>query len=780
VLSYLPIILTVSQEVVNAVQLRRCLWRWALTVCKGNWERLQLNFTLIFPHWLPRQGELFPSKAHNHINKSPSPTSSSRLQESLIQLVHWNCGVDWFPVARADLYFYSSSSRTRAPSTFPDLCSETISEPAAAETSAMDATTAAAHEAPPSQSPAASDKTAIGTSVDNVTHRDCDTLLEPMLGLALFSTQMGTRSQRPAPVPSDAPPIARSDPFQAVVDTALYWRKKHYRASLAIFPYIGWKIEDLWDAEDIHIYTHNHCRDVLDFMSLDNLSAARRYAREWAQYNREHLIKTLGRDTGDLGDLIDPASHWSLLDKVFVNGESNGWPRQFLWHVAHIMRTEILEERAREQLAVAPSAVQQPLPALTETGRADSFTTRAPPRKTNRKQHRSRPRRLTVLPEPSLAYVQQLHAPFVPPTLPNNQPVAPPRTTGGRRPPSYGPPPPGPHYVPHIGHVMAGQPPNAMGPPSVSEEVVRNPKTRPYNHMSGSMYGENLPHMAQGAYLLRSSSVAMQLPHFNTAPMAMGPGATSPPHHLMQPHGCPQGPQGFQGYQSTSPSMFPAQPYHPGSGRPGPQNQAYMTSPQMGPSYIHQGPNDRGPRGVSFGDMTNMPYNVNNGPAHNADPRRSGRHNSSYGSGSHALYDPYNGTRPGFNDPNTGRKPSRGGFMDQSGRTRKPSATDNRPRTGSYGSTWVDTPSNGNGNRYPKGRTMDDPTIINDSQRGCHTKWIGPENHIVNELFVSDLPESIQEEEIKNMFVREINITPVRVSFGKQQSAAPRQHAFVL
>jgi hypothetical protein len=75
---------------------------------------------------------------------------------------------------------------------------------------------------------------------------------------------------------------------------------------------------------------------------------------------------------------------------------------------------------------------------------------------------------------------------------------------------------------------------------------------------------------------------------------------------------------------------------------------------------------------------------------------------------------------------------------------------------------------------------MDDPTIINDSQRGCHTKWIGPENYTVNELFVSDLPDNIQEEEVKDMFVREINITPVRVSFGKHQPAAPRQHAFVL
>jgi hypothetical protein len=643
----------------------------------------------------------------------------------------------------------------------------------------MDATTAAAHEAPPPPSPAASDKTVIGTPVDDATYRDRDTLLEPMLGLALFSTEMGTRPQRPTPVPSDAPPIARSDPFQAVIDTALYWRKKHYRTSLAVFPYIGWKIEDLWDAEDIHVYTRKHCRDVLDYMSLDNLSAARRYAREWAQHNQEQLAKTLGQDTDDLGDLIDPANHWSLLDKVFVNGETNGWPRQFLWHVAHIMRAEILEERAKEQFAAARPAVQQPVPALTETGRADSFTTRAPPRKTTRKQHRSRPRRLTVLPGSSLTYGQHLPAPFVPPTLPNNQLVAPPHATGGRRPPSYGPPQPGSHYGPHIGHAMAGQLPNAMGSPSMSAEVVRNPRTRPYNHnMTGGVYGENFLHTAQGAHPSRSSSVAMQSPRFNNAPMAMGP-----PPHMMQPHGYPhgiQGPQGPQGYQPSSPSMFPAHPYHPGLGRPGPQSQAYITSPQMAQSYILQGPNDRGPRGASFGDMTNMPYNFNNGPSHNGDSRRSGRHNSSYGSRSPVLFDPYSGTRPGFNDPNAGRKPSRGGFMDQSSRTRKPSATDNRPRTGSYSSTWVDTPSNGIGNRYPKGRTMDDPTIINDSQRGCHTKWIGPENYTVNELFVSDLPDNIQEEEVKDMFVREINITPVRVSFGKHQPAAPRQHAFVL
>jgi hypothetical protein len=358
-----------------------------------------------------------------------------------------------------------------------------------------------------------------------------------------------------------------------------------------------------------------------------------------------------------------------------------------------------------------------------------------------------------VLVEPSSATVQQPSTPFFLP--PPSQLIVPPNAPVGARLSGYGPLHPGAYHGQQIGHIMGS-------------EVVRNPKTRPYNHNApAGVYGENYPQLAQGAYAPRPSSGTVHPPHFNPAVMAMGQ-AVMPSHHPMQAYP--------QGYQLSSPSLYPAQPYHPGLTRSGPlpPYQAYMPSPPIVPSNIHHAPNDSGSRGPSFGDMTN--YYANNGPPHNTDTRRAGRRNSSYGNGNGSLYDPYNGAKPAFNDP-AGRRSSRGGFLDQPGRSRKASVPDNRSRVGSYGADWIDMP--GNGSRYSRGRTVDDPAIIGDTLRGCHQKWIGPENHTVNELFVSDLPDDVQDNEVKEMFAREINIPPLRVTIKKQPSAT-HAHAFAL
>jgi hypothetical protein len=626
-----------------------------------------------------------------------------------------------------------------------------MSEPAAVNTLAMNTTTSAAQEEQPPQSPVQFKQTTVTSPVDEASKDD--SMLEPGLRLALFSTELATRPPRNAPGPPFAPPIARSNPIQVVVDTAMFWRmnKKLTRASWCIFPDLNWAIEDLWDAEDIHIYTAEHCREVLKFLSHDNLYTAGIYARNWASTNanRERLVKTIG--LGNMGDIYDPTNHLAIVDKVFVNGEVNEYPRQFLWHVAHFMRTMILEKRAKEQLAV-----QHSIPVAIETSHNESLTTKAL-RKTNRKMSRSRPQRLTDSVEPSSATTQPISTPFAPPPPPN-QLIAPSTALGGERPPSYGPSQPGPYHGQQIGHIMGG-------------EVIRNPKMRQYNHnMPVGVYGENFPQIAQSVYPIRPpSGTVVHSPHFNPAVPAMGQ-VIMPSPHPMQPYS--------QGYQLSSPSLHPGQPYHSGLARPGPlpQHQAYMPYMPTAPGHVQQVPNDRCLRGASFGDMTNTSYYVNNGIPHNMDSRRISRRNSSYGSGS--LYDPYNGARAAFNDPNAGRKSSRGSFMDQSGRPRKPSAPDNRSRTGSYGNDWTDMPANGN--RFPRaGRMLDDPTIVSDSLRGCHQKWIGSENHDVNELFLSDLPDNVQEYEVVDMFAREINITPVRVTI-KKQASAPHAHAFVL
>jgi hypothetical protein len=664
----------------------------------------------------------------------------------LVNFLHWSCGVGRPPVACRDSCFYSFLSRTRAPLLLSSCVHEIMSEPAATNTLTMDATTTSAHGGHPSQSFVEPDQAAVASPVGDATHDD--TIFEPGLRLALFSTELGTRPQRKAPSPPHAPPIARSNPVQAVVQTSEFWRRKLTRASLSIFPDGGWAIEDLWDAEDIHIYTPDHCREVLTFMSRDNVYCAISLADEVSRKYPEHVVKTIALSS--MEGIYDDTKPFSFLDEIFVHGESAAYPRQFLWHTARIMRASVLENRANEQLAARPLVVQQ---NVKETSRIEPLTEKAL-RKTNRKQSRSRTRRLTMLVEPSPATVQQPSAPSIPP--PPSQFIGPPNAPGGKRPSGYGPPHPGAYHGQQIGHIMGS-------------EVVRNPKTRPHNHNApAGVYGDNYSQLAQGAYAPRPSSGTVHPPHFNPAVVAMGQ-AVMPSHHPMQAYP--------QGYQLSSPSLYPGQPYHPGLTRHGPlpQHQAYMPSPPMVPSNIHQPSNDCGSRGTSFGDMTN--HYANNGPPHNMDTRRADRRNSSYGNGNGSLYDPYNGTKPAFNDSNAGRRSSRGGFLDQPGRSHKPSVLDNRSRTGSYSTDWIDMP--GNGSRYSRGRTVDDPAIISDSLRGCHQKWIGPENHIVNELFVSDLPADVQDYEVKEMFAREINIPPLRVTIKKHTSAT-HSHAFAL
>lgn len=74
---------------------------------------------------------------------------------------------------------------------------------------------------------------------------------------------------------------------------------------------------------------------------------------------------------------------------------------------------------------------------------------------------------------------------------------------------------------------------------------------------------------------------------------------------------------------------------------------------------------------------------------------------------------------------------------------------------------------------------IDDPTITSDAVRGCHQNWIGPENHDVNELFVSDFPDDARSDELHEMFVHVIGIVPVKVSI-RNHYPGQRSHAFVL
>jgi hypothetical protein len=650
--------------------------------------------------------------------------------------------------------------------------------------SAMDAT-ATAHKDHLTEASVGSDQTVIAPPVDI-------NMLPPVPGLAWFSTELGTRPPRKAPSPPFAPPIAYSDKIQAVVHTSHFWRRKYPRTAFALFPLCGWTIEDFWDAEDIHIYTEEHCREVLKFTTQDNVYRAIKFAEEWSIAHPERLTSTIGQVSMD--DLYEEEEPLAIVDKLFTDGEINEFPRHFLWHALNIMRASMVKVMARKELTTATDStpvsplVQQELPVTTETPATptDSVTTEKPATPIDSTDPGPANALLTqpIPPtdkEPKLSTTTYQAPAALIEHVPSSQNVP---SLGEKRPLTYGPQQLGHYHGQPMGHIMAGMPTHAVGSPSMGGSALMSAKIRSgrsgsYNQTLPGAHGENLPHMPpSGTYYSRypsESTLSAHSPHFNPAAMAMGPPAMPPPYP-MHPHA--------PGYPPSSPSVYPTQPYHPGMVNPGMllPHHNHMLGPPVAPGYIQQTSNVRGPRVPSMGDMTNTSYYINNGTPQNMDMHPTARRNSFYGSGNNSLYDPYNGTKPAFNDHNIGRKPGRGGFMEQQGRPRKPSVAEHRPHNGSYSNDWSNMPGNSNrflDHRPPRAHMRDDPIMVNDPVRGCHQNWIGPENHNVNELFVSDLHDGVQTNEIQDMFVREIGITPVRVTV-KHNPQGTRPHAFVL
>lgn len=157
-------------------------------------------------------------------------------------------------------------------------------------------------------------------------------------GSAIFSTNLGSRPQRKLCGPCRMPVIARSDRIRDIVAAAGFWRDKYPYQYFCIFPGRDWKIEDLWDEEDIHLETNNFCREVLRFIERDNCVRAQQYSQEWAQLYPERL-SILGGNMTKLYDTHDPLS---VVDKIFINNERQFYPPVFLWHTAHIIRKAML------------------------------------------------------------------------------------------------------------------------------------------------------------------------------------------------------------------------------------------------------------------------------------------------------------------------------------------------------------------------------------------------------------------------------------------------------
>lgn len=453
---------------------------------------------------------------------------------------------------------------------------------------------------------------------------------------------------------------------------ARYWRDKLPRIAWSVFPDGAWEIEDLWDVEDIHIYTPKLCQEALRFLGQDNIWTLNRFADDWARAHPGDLSSTVGKKS--MADIYDPTQPMAVVDKIFKYGEHNLFPRQFLYRAAKVLRSSMLADEERSMSLVATTHFTSPPITAKQPDKQQEPAKPPSTRKKNRKQTRSRPKKLMVPTEP----------------------------------------------------------------------------IRPYRHQEHTMpYDENFPRHP----VTISRGPSGHLPPMHAAPANY---VAIPTSHVPPP-----------------PMAHPVNLQHPGP----------MHASMPDPHYVHQAPPTmiaRDMRGVPGGDMTNTPYYTNSRPQYVIDPARTSRREKPYGN---TLYDPYNGTKPAFNDyGGAARKPSRTGFMDNS--SRKMSAQSSRSRVGSSGTDWGESGSNSN--RFSDHRSTrhhhnmkDDPIITNDPLRGCHHTWIGPENEDVNELFIGDLPGDVQAQEVEAMFFHVVNIKPTRVNVRKSMSSV-RPHAFVM
>lgn len=178
-------------------------------------------------------------------------------------------------------------------------------------------------------------------------------------GSAMFSTELGNRAPRSLPAGPPFPPIVvHSNNMQGVARTAAMWRHKYCSYSLCIFPGCGWTIGDLWDDVDIHVDTSAFCQEVLKFIARENYRLASIYAQEWSQTHKDRL-SLIG---GDMRELYDTEDHLAIVNKIFVDNETKDYPRTFLWHALHIIRTNMIMMRKTEvAMTVADNAQALPI-----------------------------------------------------------------------------------------------------------------------------------------------------------------------------------------------------------------------------------------------------------------------------------------------------------------------------------------------------------------------------------------------------------------------------------
>ncbi|KAI8934671.1 hypothetical protein NX059_008363 [Plenodomus lindquistii] len=603
----------------------------------------------------------------------------------------------------------------------------------------------------------------------------------PGCGLAIFSTELCTRAKRELQGHLRPPVIVRSDGVKGVVDAARNWQARFKVQCLCIFPGQGWTVSDLWDAVDVQLDTPSFCQEMLTFISRDTYHAARRFATDWIRAYPDRL-PVVASDMAELHTTNDP---FSMVDKIYSEGERGAFPRTFLWHVAHMMRASVLEMRLANAAATSrdesPAGVQQRQRAKTMVQLATTDRTAFPeeaeasasaPRKKNRKITRPRPNKLTD------------ETASVTPTAPAMI-----KSTSLPMPTIASEPQPVNQNAGNITDNVTGQ---TMTSPIIPSQALKVLKGPPRSNgsiaytQSGSSHNwaENNYRPTSGQYPGRHTSGGMpQL----ASPQYVVPNLASGQH---------VGPAGYiSPYAHGSPmiaaNMVPMPHYNPAMGQPGlmlhPSGMA--PNPQMGPVYVSQ---PHTVRGASIGDMTNSGYYAPGMAPHVVHQQgSSARRPSNYNTNGGVLYDPYNGTNSNFREPTTyikGKKPHYNDAPYQANRPRNVSSSGSRPAHVTHKLERTNhQPYYGTTNSYrtrTRENSEDDPTITENRSTGCHEQWIGPENATVTELFVGDLPMDASPGEVSKMFEQQMHIIPVNVSIrvpkrydGSMKS--DRCHAFV-
>ncbi|KAF2798896.1 hypothetical protein K505DRAFT_321526, partial [Melanomma pulvis-pyrius CBS 109.77] len=510
-------------------------------------------------------------------------------------------------------------------------------QPAGPASAASPQIASAVDEQVPHHSPAIPDKTVVPAATDHPAastspHEQKQSAPEivpmPHANQAVLTTDLGRQSHHPAPTPPGPPLVVRSDKMQGVADFAQRMFANSRDQYLSYFPQCGWTIYDLWDSVDIAIDSPSFLEEVLKYITFDNVHRMRAYAVEWSEKNRDRL-DFIG---GDMTSVYDPNDHLAIVEKIFINGETDAYPRIFLWHVAHFMRTGMMNVALKKQAMATATATASNVkandnhasktalkssPVSEPTSMAAEEENQPRPEITTGSGHQIvAPSEVVPIVAPNAASPQVIPStPATPqvqsPQVPQAAPAQPPYMGYQAHPPGFGMGGPAPMLSPH------------MNPANLRNPKGRNPRqgSSSYNQpMQPQVWMENYPAPLISGHQSRQPSgamPAMQSPRFN-APIPMVQPMMNPTNPMMPYH---------QGPSMMSPSMTHGQMYY--GPMHGPMMHPGMMPPQSAPfgsppmefamqNYPHGPPV---PRSMSIGDMTNNPQYPYNAPPSHMDQR---------------------------------------------------------------------------------------------------------------------------------------------------------------